>query len=56
MTAGLAFARATDRAILLQCGPVAQTDTCVRTCVSTGKGEEALAGVKGALTTLLRQV
>ena len=31
-------------------------ETCVRTCVSTGKGEEALAGVKGALTTLLRQV
>ena len=31
-------------------------ETCVRTCVSTGKGEQALAGVKGALTTLLRQV
>jgi len=31
-------------------------ETCIRACVSTGKGEEALAGVKGALTTLLRQV
>ena len=31
-------------------------ETCVRTCVSTGKGEEAFAGVKGTLTTLLRQV
>jgi DNA-binding FrmR family transcriptional regulator len=30
-------------------------ETCVRTCVRTGKGQEALAGVKGALTTLLRQ-
>lgn len=31
-------------------------ETCVRTCVSTGKGQEALGGLKGALTTLLRQV
>ncbi len=31
-------------------------ETCVRTCVSTGKAQEALGGLKGALTTLLRQV
>ncbi len=31
-------------------------ETCVRTCVQTGKGQEALGGLKGALTTLLRQV
>lgn len=31
-------------------------DTCVRTCVQTGKGQEALGGLKGAFTTLLRQV
>ena len=31
-------------------------ETCVRTCVSTGKGQEALGGLKRALTTLLRQV
>ena len=31
-------------------------ETCVRTCVATGKGQEALAGIKGTLTTLLRQV
>ena len=31
-------------------------ETCVRACVQTGKGQEALSGLKGALTTLLRQV
>ena len=31
-------------------------ETCVRTCVQTGKGQEALGGLKGALTVLLRQV
>lgn len=31
-------------------------ETCVRTCVRTGRGQEALGGLKGALTTLLRQV
>lgn len=31
-------------------------ETCVRTCVRTGKGQDALTGLKGALTTLLRQV
>ena len=31
-------------------------ETCVHSCVQTGKGEDALDGLKGALTTLLRQV
>ena len=31
-------------------------DTCARTCVQTGRGQEALGGLKGAFTTLLRQV
>lgn len=31
-------------------------ETCVGTCIQTGKGQEALGGLKGALTTLLRQV
>lgn len=31
-------------------------ETCVKTCVQTGKGQEALGGLKGALATLLRQV
>src|SRR5438552_4550724 len=31
-------------------------ETCVKTCVHTGKGQEALGGLKAALTTLLRQV
>lgn len=31
-------------------------ETCVKTCVQTGKGQDALGGLKGALTTLLRQV
>ncbi len=31
-------------------------ETCVKTCVQTGKGEEALGGLKGALTTMLRQI
>ena len=31
-------------------------ETCVRTCVQTGKGQDALGDLKGALTTLLRQV
>ena len=31
-------------------------ETCVKTCVQTGKGQEALDGLKGAFTTLLRQV
>ena len=30
-------------------------ETCVKTCVQTGKGQEALGGLKAALTTLLRQ-
>ncbi|MCC6348791.1 MAG: metal-sensitive transcriptional regulator [Candidatus Eisenbacteria bacterium] len=31
-------------------------ETCVTTCVQTGKGQAALGGLKGAFTTLLRQV
>ena len=31
-------------------------ETCVKACIQTGKGQEALGGLKGALTTLLRQV
>ncbi len=31
-------------------------ETCVKTCVKTGKGQDAMGGLKGALTTLLRQV
>ena len=31
-------------------------ESCVKTCVHTGKGQDALAGLKGALSTLLRQV
>ena len=31
-------------------------ETCVKDCVQTGKGEEALGGLKAALATLLRQV
>lgn len=31
-------------------------ETCVKACVQTGKGQEALGGLRGALTTLLRQV
>lgn len=30
-------------------------ETCVRSCVETGKGQEALGGLKGALSTMLRQ-
>jgi DNA-binding FrmR family transcriptional regulator len=30
-------------------------ETCVKTCVQTGKGQDALSGLKGALSTLLRQ-
>ena len=30
-------------------------ETCVQTCVRTGKGQDALGGLKGALSTLLRQ-
>ena len=30
-------------------------ETCVRSCVQTGKGQEALGGLKGALSTMLRQ-
>ena len=30
-------------------------ETCVQTCVQTGKGQDALGGLKGALSTLLRQ-
>ena len=33
----------------------AHMDTCVRACVQTGKGQGALAGLRGALSTLLRQ-
>lgn len=31
-------------------------ETCVKACVQTGKGQEALGDLRGALTTLLRQV
>ncbi len=31
-------------------------ETCVKACVQTGKGQEALGGLRSALTTLLRQV
>jgi hypothetical protein len=31
-------------------------ESCVKTHLPTGKGQDALAGLKGALTTLLRQV
>lgn len=31
-------------------------ETCVKTCVQTGRSKEALGGLRGALTTLLRQV
>ena len=31
-------------------------ETCVRACIQTGKGHEALSSIKGTLTTLLRQV
>jgi len=31
-------------------------ETCVKACVQTGKSQEALDGLRGALTTLLRQV
>jgi len=31
-------------------------ETCVKTCVQTGRGQEALGGLRGALATLLRQV
>ena len=31
-------------------------ETCVKACVQTGKAQEALGGLKGAFTTLLRQV
>ena len=31
-------------------------ESCVTTCVQTGKGQEALGGLNRALTTLLRQV
>lgn len=30
--------------------------TCVKACVQTGKGQEALGGLTSALTTLLRQI
>lgn len=30
-------------------------ETCVKTCVKTGKSQDALVGLKGALSTLLRQ-
>jgi len=30
--------------------------TCVKTCVQTGKGQEAMGGLTSALRTLLRQV
>ena len=30
-------------------------ETCVKACVQTGKGQDALVGLKGALSTLLRQ-
>src|SRR5712692_5715012 len=29
-------------------------ETCVKTCVQTGKGQEALGGLREAFTTLLR--
>ena len=31
-------------------------ETCVKSCVQTGKGEEALVGLTSALGTLLKQV
>ncbi|MBI5711726.1 MAG: metal-sensitive transcriptional regulator [Candidatus Eisenbacteria bacterium] len=31
-------------------------ETCVTSCVRSGRGQEALGGLKAALTTLLRQV
>lgn len=31
-------------------------ETCVKTCVQTGRGQEALGGLTSALGTLLRQV
>ncbi len=31
-------------------------ETCVKTCVQTGKGQEALGGLTSALGTLLKQV
>ncbi len=31
-------------------------ETCVKTCVQTGKSQEALGGLKGALTNMLRQI
>lgn len=31
-------------------------ETCVKSCVKTGKGEEALVGLTSALGTLLKQV
>lgn len=31
-------------------------ECCVKTCVQTGKGQDSLVGLKGALSTLLRQV
>lgn len=31
-------------------------ETCVASCVRSGKGQEALGGLKSALSTLLRQV
>ena len=31
-------------------------DTCVKTCVETGKGQEALGGLTSTLGTLLKQV
>ncbi len=34
----------------------AHIDTCVKSCAGKGKGEEALEGLKAALSTALRQV
>ncbi|MBI3449690.1 MAG: metal-sensitive transcriptional regulator [Acidobacteria bacterium] len=34
----------------------AHIDTCVLSCARKGKGEEALAGLKAALTMALRQI
>ncbi|MEE9230828.1 MAG: metal-sensing transcriptional repressor [Acidobacteriota bacterium] len=34
----------------------AHVDVCVKACVRRGRGEEALEGLKGALSTALRQV
>ena len=31
-------------------------ESCVKVCVQTGKGQDALVGLKGSLSTLLRQV